>query len=543
MEIAHYVQAVLTPSVGIWIEPEQASIDYGATTQGPNEQFQGAVVVKSSNIIPSLLKLANTHAFHLHPVSSNNNWGYGSILCEKTTRPVILLDLSQLKGIQPTSEALGLITIEPGVTQQELYDYLQKHDWPYMVPVTGAGPSCSILSNALERGYGITPNTDHFYACTALKAYLPHPELCEQQYQSAVSALDNSGEDFIDKTFKWGLGPYIDGLFTQSNMGIVTEMTIRLARKPNYFSAFYIQIFDVNEFENAVNFTKTLLQEQAGLVGSINLMDRPRLISMTCDNPNKNSAQTQVLSEQQITSLSKEKHLPQWMIVGSIYGEKKVVNAVKSYIKSKGKRLGRIIFSDSLLLKMANRLTHLPLNFIPLFNDLTKQLTSLNEGIEIMLGKPNQVALPLPYWRNTKINADKTLPLHPAKDNCGLLWYAPLIKMDAVTLDKFVNFVRTTMTSFNMEPLITFTNLRHDCIDSTVPIVFNLDSEEETAQAHACLNALINQGREYGFVPYRLPIQQQQTLDKTSPFWRSVGAIKESLDPNNVLSPGKYDHS
>lgn len=412
-----------------------------------------------------------------------------------------------------------------------------------MVPVTGAGPTCSVLSNALERGYGITPHTDHFYACTALKGFLPHPALCEQEYASAVSALDKTSEDFIDKTFKWGLGPYIDGLFTQSNLGIVTEMTVRLARKPNAFSAFYIQVFDGDNFEDSVNFIRTLLESQSGLVGSINLMDKRRLVSMTCQNPNMHDTPIMPLTDEQVNSLAASKRLPEWMIVGSIYGDQPVVNYVKKYIKRHARPLGKVLFSDSLLLKFARRFATLPLDFLPAFKDIKTQLSSLQEGVEIMLGKPNQVALPLPYWRNPTKQPDKSNLLHPADDECGLLWYAPLIAMNPTTLSGFVEFVRRTMLAYDLDPFITFTNLKHDCIDSTVPLVFDKRDPAQSEKAHACLRALIDEGCEQGFVPYRLPITEQARLDKQTPFWQSVDVIKKAVDPNNILSPGKYDAS
>ena len=80
-----------------------------------------------------------------------------------------------------------------------LWEYLDKHDWPWMVPVNGAGPNCGILSNALERGYGITPITEHFEAVTAIKVILGHPELAAKELRSGVSDLDGSSHDFIDK--------------------------------------------------------------------------------------------------------------------------------------------------------------------------------------------------------------------------------------------------------------------------------------------------------------------------------------------------------
>ena len=150
------------------------------------------------------------------------------------------------------------------------------------MPVTGAGPSCSILANALERGYGITPFTDHFAAVNSVKAYLADGSF----YQSAISELDQSGSDFIDKTFKYGIGPYLDGIFTQSGFGIVTEVTLRLKARPQAFDSFYIQYAADTDFESAVTTAFTILQQLDGIVGSVNLMDQRRLLSMMADNPN-----------------------------------------------------------------------------------------------------------------------------------------------------------------------------------------------------------------------------------------------------------------
>lgn len=539
MDINEQIARLCQSDFASFMSAEDAISLYGINTFGSPQHFAGAVKALREEVIPSLLKLANELKFKLHPVSTNNNWGYGSILVGE--EPVYLLDLSPLNTITPTNKDLGLVTIGPGVTQQQLHDYLAVQGWPHMVPVTGAGPSCSLLSNALERGYGITPYTDHFYACTALKAYLPHPELCEQKLSSAVSALDASNDDFIDKTFKWGLGPYVDGLFTQSNLGVVTEMTLRLAKKPSSFCAFYIQVFDARNFSSAVEFIRNLLESQSGMVGSINLMDKRRLVSMTCDNPNISQTPITPLSDEQVNHLAAEKRLPEWMIVGSIYGDQPVVNYVKKYVRKNGKHLGRILFSDSFLLKFAHQFVRLPFDFIPMFKDIKGQLSSLKEGIDIMLGEPNQVALPLPYWRNQTHKGDKTRSLDPAKEHCGLLWYAPLLPMEPEALQRFVSFVRSTMLKYDLDPLITFTNLKHDCIDSTVPLVFNKQNKDEETKALNCLHELITKGCESGFVPYRLPIHEQQQLDKSPVYWQTVKVLKNALDPNNILSPGKYD--
>lgn len=520
------------------IDTIEATENYGKTTFSPPVTIDCAIVINKKITIGKILKLANTLKFNLYPVGTNKNWGYGSFnVC--TGRPNIILDLAQLCTITGTDKELGLVTLEPGVTQQNLYDFLIKNKWDYMVPVTGAGPKAGIVSNVLERGYGITPHNDHFYACTALKAFIPHPELCERQYESAISAFDKSESDFIDKSYKWGLGPYIDGLFTQSNLGIVSEMTIRLAPKPDHFSAFYLRVFNEHQFEETVAFVKDILKNYAGIVGSINIMDRRRLICITTENPN-GLENNEIMSEKQIKDIATENHLPHWLVVGSVYGDKEVVKAAKKVFKRKAKAIGSVLFSNSKRIKLA---THV-LKFLPKVTFIKKtmsQLASLQEGTDIMLGIPNQVALPLPYWRNPRVRPNKGKELSPSKDGCGLLWYAPLIKMTADSLNAFVTFVREVTPKYGFEPLITFTNLKHDCVDSTIPIVFDLHQPEQIKNAHDCLNELIHKGAVLGFVPYRLDVKQQQRLDEKHMFWQTTNLIKEAFDPNKVLSPGRYN--
>ena len=40
------------------------------------------------------------------------------------------------------------------------------------------------------------------------------------------TALRETGGDELARLFKWGIGPYATGLFTQSGFGIVTRMSI-----------------------------------------------------------------------------------------------------------------------------------------------------------------------------------------------------------------------------------------------------------------------------------------------------------------------------
>ena len=529
------ISRVLSANSVLLSTPEQLQ-PYKLNCEGRDASVSAVVKIANKADIKAILLLANRladteQAFSVYPISTGHNWGYTSASANDSRS--VLLDLSALTNISLNSKSLGLVTVEPGVTQQMLWDFFQQQQLPFLVPVTGAGPSCSILANALERGYGITPFTDHFAAVNSVKAYLADGSF----YQSAISELDQSGSDFIDKTFKYGIGPYLDGIFTQSGFGIVTEVTLRLKARPQAFDSFYIQYAADTDFESAVTTAFTILQQLDGIVGSVNLMDQRRLLSMMADNPNGRAVH-QAMSVEQVQQLAKQYDTPGWMLVGTLYGQKSVVKAarkeVKAFVAGKAKR---IIFSEGALLTVARRLLAcLPTAWL---TEIRGMLSTLDKGIEVMLGKPNQVALPLAYWRNPAYQAGTEL--NPAADGCGLLWYAPLIPMDKVAMRRFINMVREICPKYGIEPLITFTSLKYDTVDSTVPIVFNRQDPAAVAQAQECLQQLVNTGLKHGWVPYRLNLQQQQQLlDQNSVFWQFAGQLKQAVDPHDIVSPGRY---
>jgi len=507
----------------------------------------GAVKPHNKNDIKALLDLANILSdneqlkFSIHPISSGRNWGYGTSQPPKPNCQSLILDLSTLANID-FDEELGLVTLEPGVTQKQLSAFLIERGDNFMVPVTGAGPDCSIVGNAIERGYGITPHSEHFNAVNAIKGFWANG----RAFQSAIYELDQSDDKFVDKTFKWGVGPHLDALFTQSSFGVVTEMTIRLAARSSAFSSFFIQLQADDILDRAVPIIRQVLREYDGIVGSINLMDRRRVLAMLAENPN-GGEQHKVMSDDDVTTLAKKHNIPYWTIVGSIYGSKGVVKVAQKEIANIFKKLpSRQIFSNSCLIRVVkfviSRLPEFVFKLIPPLQMIRQQLKSFELGNEIMLGKPNKVALKLPYWRHKNHTDLLHAELSPGKDNCGLLWYAPIITMKPEAMKDFTQLVRTTCPKYHIEPFITFTNLKHDCVDSTIPIVFDRENQQAVADAHNCLKELVSEGLKKGFVPYRLNIDQQQyLLDKNSDFWQTTNQLKSVLDPNQILSPGRYN--
>lgn len=514
-------------------------LPYQQSPEGFVSQVKGVIKVGDNADIQTILELANkcsdsTEAFVIYPISTGKNWGYGSSVPPNDKRDQYLLDLSELNRVLYFNEKTGLCTIQPGVTQEILYNFLKEKASDFMVPVTGAGPTCSVLANALERGYGITPIADHFSAVTSIKGFLPTGEY----YESSVAEIDATPEQLADKSFKWKHGPYLDGIFTQSANLVVTEVTISLEKAGDGFTSFYMQFFDESSFIEAYRTVSELFEIVGRNIGSINLMDKRRVSAMLAHNPNGADTHKNMTS-QQIQRISKQHDVPEWTVIGTIYGSKNVSKAVKKEIKTIAKkRAPRLFFSSDLIVKIGKLITAVtPHSFLSVSR---QQIATLEEGMAIMKGIPNQVALPLAYWRNPSRAPNKSNLLNPARDGCGLLWYAPLIPTTPDSMMNFVNLVRDTCQTYNIEPMITFTNFNRYCTDSTIPIVFDINNLKAQEDAKACLASLYEKGLKLGFVPYRLNIEQQNTLDTSITFWSTSNKIARALDPNNILGPGRY---
>ena len=122
------------------------------------------------------LRIARHHGIPLYPVSTGKNWGYTS---GAPTADAVILNLHRMNSILDFNEELGYVTLEPGVTQRQLFDFLQSRNSKLWMDATGASPDCSIIGNTVERGFGHTPYSDHFAHSCNLQVVLPSGDVVQ----------------------------------------------------------------------------------------------------------------------------------------------------------------------------------------------------------------------------------------------------------------------------------------------------------------------------------------------------------------------------
>jgi 4-cresol dehydrogenase (hydroxylating) len=98
--------------------------------------------------VSECVRIANRFRVPLYPISSGRNWGYGS---KVPARDGVLLDLGRLNRILELNDDLAYVTLEPGVTQRQLHEFLRSRGSTLWMDATGASPECSVIGNTLER--------------------------------------------------------------------------------------------------------------------------------------------------------------------------------------------------------------------------------------------------------------------------------------------------------------------------------------------------------------------------------------------------------
>lgn len=513
------------------LDGQAAQLHYGADTSGAQRRIAAALCPQHADQIPELMRIATRHGAPIHPISTGRNWGYGSAL--PPSQDMVILDLSALKRILHIDARLGVVTLEPGVTQGMLADFLTQQGLPYMVPTTGAGPSCSILANALERGYGITPHTDHFAAVTDLEAVLPDGSLYR-------GAMREAGGEELGRLFRWGIGPYMHGLFTQSGMGVVTRMSLALARRPESIKVCFFSLRHDDLLPQAIERIQRLLGDLHGTIGGLNLMNQHRVLAMTAPYPAASELDSDgLIPDALLQRMGRAYQILPWTGFASLYGTQRVVKAAQRDMRQalSGIASRMVFLSQTQASWLSTLAARLPGS---MGHKLSRTASTLASALELVSGTPNETALPLAYWRQARIQRSE--PGHPAKDGSGLSWYAPLVPMKPDAVLSYLNFLKQTTRRHGMEPLITLTSLGDRLFDSTVPLLFERDDPAAAARARQCLSELINQGRALGFHPYRLGIDSMVDYVGQHPCSAQLQSrIKAAVDPGNIMSTGRYE--
>lgn len=459
------------------------------TSVSPQRQIVAVLRPTTPDQAVEVVRVAREQKVALYPVSTGRNWGLGSRL------PVVsgcaLLDLSGLDRIREVDERGRFAIVEPGVTQAQLAEHLQRHA-PRLVPnVTGSSPNSSIVGNLLERGTGFRRHRAD--EVRGLEVVLGTGDLIR-------TGLWSGDGDRQLHHYRHGLGPGLDQLFVQSGLGVVT--------------AAVVDLIPVRDELRLVMFS---LAEPA----------LPRVVDAVAEMFTDDVLRSivHVFNNKRIGSMTHSHEIPLWTGVVALDGTAEQVAAAVRHVRDGLTEAGaqvRVIDRQDAAAD--------PDPLVAAMFDVHsgRPSTAFLEGLHRAMGHEPPPA-DLDALDNTSI---------------GYLACMPVVAVAGDTVRTLVEQVEAVCARHGIAPAIAVNPTGPDYAESVINLYFDRTDARQTAAAHTCNAELHERLYADGFRFYRVGIDTMEfiTGQDTAP-WGTIALIKDALDPDGIIAPGRYSRA
>jgi 4-cresol dehydrogenase (hydroxylating) len=510
----------------------------------PWQRTCSAVVYPSSrDEVCAILKIAAKYRLPVWTFSKGKNWGYGATMAAENGAVILLLE--RMNRILEVNEELAYAVIEPGVTYEQLADHLKSRAIKLWADCTDSTPVGSVIGNALDRGLGHTPYGDHFGHLCGLEVVLASGEVI----QTGAAPPDSPAWH----TFKWGAGPYLEGLFSQSNFGIVTRAGIWLMPEPDAFQAFFCEI-ERDESLPAVVDSLRRLALAGALRGTAHLINDVLSLSMLMQFPLVLRQGQSYLSDDARRGLQSRYGITPWALTSGLYGTVAQVRANRALIRRELKPYGKLTFIDRRelarlewlirLVKRSERLSFASGLGRLLKNCLIGQAPMevfelVRHVIPILQGVPSEFVVRFAYFKSRH---DRPLrDVDPTRDGCGLIWFAPVAPLTGRHVNRVLELCRPVFREYGFDFSVSLIVVNPRSAVALMQIFYDKADPTETAKARALYEHLYGLTMRAGYQQYRMNVANMHRLLEPVPqYQRLLNAIKMAVDPCGTLAPGRY---
>ncbi len=331
--------------------------------------------------------------------------------------------------------------------------------------------------------------------------------------------------------YKSGLGPWIDGMFSQSNFGIVTKMGFWLMPEPEAYLTGTIlagkrddlhQLVPLlNHVENGA-ISNGMPDLGSPLLGIQSIEEYAKWMEDPPSPPvDPELAALQDRAEagdvQGLEEYGARKGLAYWTFKLKFYGPAKVVPAQWEYCKEKFGKIPGVRFKDG-------EFVRLPLS-------------------AEQRGEVHWPEFGIPTLNMFSIGARSSTNSTPTH---GHMWFSPIIPRTAESIFEANRVFAAAAREFNL-PILRF-SLPATYWERAFIFIFGFPVTEDiptNRKNRDAFNKLIDVAAEHGWGEYRTaPAYQDTCMSKYSfnnhALLRFHETIKDAIDPNGILSPGRY---
>jgi len=447
--------------------------------------------------VRAILAIANRHAVSLWTVSQGRNLGYGG--GAPRVRGSVIVSLRRMNRVLEVNDECAYAVVEPGVTFIDLYEHLQAggHKLVASVPDLGWG---SVVGNALEYGRGYTPYGDHAASHCGLEVVLPDGDVLRTG-MGGVSRGDSW------HVYPRGFGPSLDGLFMQSNFGIVTKMGVWLMPTPECYLSGSVCVAKESDLEPLIDVVRRLLLDRVienypVLANTLSVAGcfSPRDRWYGGDGP---------VPESVVEDIRRELGIGRWNMRFALYGSEAVVDAQFAAVTAALSRIPEVRIDGRKYPGDSPAGEILPMDWS-------------------QIGIPSLDMLAAVKWRGA---------------NGGHMGFSPVCPLIGRNVRRQCDLLAPIMNQHGFDYMGGII-VTPRCTLQIFEFIYDAADEGQFREARAGCKALLTAAAAAGYGEYRSHLEHMDDVARTYDFngcatMRFNSLIKDALDPNGILAPGK----
>jgi (+)-pinoresinol hydroxylase len=483
----------------------------------PEEKHVSAAVAPDTvEQVQAVMRTANKYKIPIYPISTGRNLGYGG------SAPVlsgsVVLDLKRMNRILEVNEKNAYCLVEPGVSYLDMYRHMQEIGSKLWIDCPDPGWG-SLVGNALDHGGGYTTHNYrvHFDAHCGMEVVLANGDVI----RTGMGALPNAK---TWQQYKFGYGPWIDGMFSQSNFGVVTKMGFWLMPQPEAYLSGTVSVFKRNDLIQMVDILNEL--ENHGIYNGMPYFGSPIMGSLDPGEALRNPPPPDVATLLAapggadwpgLENYCQTHNTGLWGVKLQFYGPPEIIQAQWAYCKKKYAAIPGVKLEDGELLTL------------PLTEEQKKSVHGVSFGIPSL-----QI-----FFIGARSATNPTPGL-------GHIWFSPIIPRtgEAIFEAQKVFGDAAQELGLPLNPLQLPGTYWHRAFIHIFgfPITHDAATNKKNREA---FRKLIKICADHGWGEYRThPAYMDDIADVYSyndhSLWHFHETVKDAVDPNGILSAGRY---
>jgi 4-cresol dehydrogenase (hydroxylating) len=464
------------------------------------QDFQPSAVLMPESVeqVQAILRIANEFRLPLWTSSQGRNNGYGGPA--PRVEGSVVLSLRRMNRVLEVNEESAYALVEPGVRFFDLYDELKARGnrlW-MSVPDLGWG---SVLGNTVDHGMGYTPYGDHAASQCGLEVVLADGDVL----RTGMGAMSNAKSWQV---YKRGCGPSADGLFMQSNFGVVTKLGVWLMPRPECYMPGWLTLRRDADLE-------LLLEELRPLMLDGTIPNQPMIINAVCAasafTPREQwYTGSGPMPDEVIEKIARQPGFGRWVMRFALYGDERIVERQREIVQ---RAFGRIPGAEVSFSKYAG--------------DALPEFTNPHERVQA--GVPSMDLDRMTRWYGGEQGG-----------HVGFSCVAPITGRDGIALR---DLVRSRLEQGGLDYSGVIIVSRRSMIHVGL-VVFDTKNEAQARAAYDACKGLVAPAARLGYGEYRSHLDFMDLVADQYDFnnhaqRRFNELLKDAIDPNGILSPGK----